>query len=74
MKNKQSHSKEHSIWQRPHHHLDKEGTHQSVHWVELFDDLIHVVLICMLGNFLTDNLPVSGFLVFAGLFIAIWYS
>ncbi len=67
-------TQEQSIWQKPHHHMDKEGTHQSVHWIELFYDLIHVVLIFMLGNYLSEHLSISGFSVFVCLFIAIWYS
>jgi len=45
-----------------------------VHWVELFYDLIHVVCVFLLGNYLSDHLSVQGFLVFAALFSVIWMS
>ena len=62
------------MWWKPQHHLDKEEVHDHVHWVELFYDLIHVVIIFLLGNYLSDNLSVSGFFVFAGLFVAVWFA
>lgn len=64
----------HPMWRKPQHHLDKDEVHDHVHWVELFYDLIHVVIIFLLGNYLSDNLSVNGFLVFAGLFVAIWFA
>ncbi|GLX81470.1 low temperature requirement protein A [Thalassotalea eurytherma] len=64
----------HPMWRLPRHHLDTEDAHDHVHWVELFYDLIHVVIIFLLGNYLSDHLSFSGFLVFAGLFIAVWFA
>lgn len=64
----------HPMWRLPKHHLDHEDAHDHVHWVELFYDLIHVVIIFLLGNYLSDHLSFSGFLGFAGLFIAIWFA
>ena len=64
----------HPMWRLPQHHLDHEGTHDHVHWVELFYDLIHVVIIFLLGNFLSDHLTMDGFWAFAGLFIAVWFA
>ncbi|ALU44903.1 low temperature requirement protein A [Pseudoalteromonas rubra] len=64
----------HPMWRLPRHHLDTEDAHDHVHWVELFYDLIHVVIIFLLGNFLSDHLSVSGFLGFAGLFISVWFA
>ena len=49
-------------------------SHDHVHWIELFYDLIHVVIVFLLGNFLSDHLTLSGFVVFAGIFIAIWLA
>lgn len=63
---------DHPMWRRPRHHLDLEQAHDHVHWVELFYDLVQVVLIFLLGNYLSHHLDLHGFLVFAGLFIAIW--
>ncbi len=54
--------------------MDADDSHDHVHWIELFYDLIHVVIIFMLGNFLSHHLTFEGFLVFAGLFISIWFA
>ena len=64
----------HPMWRLPKHHLDLKSSHDHVHWVELFYDLIHMVIIFLLGNFLSDNLHLSGFLTFAGLFITVWFA
>lgn len=64
----------HPMWRLPKHHLDHDDAHDHVHWVELFYDLIHVVIIFLLGNYLSDHLSVSGFFAFAGLFIAVWFA
>ncbi len=64
----------HPMWRLPRHHLDHEDAHDHVHWVELFYDLIHVVIIFLLGNFLSDHLTMGGFLSFSGLFIAVWFA
>ncbi|MEM7376912.1 MAG: low temperature requirement protein A [Pseudomonadota bacterium] len=65
---------EHPMWRKPQHHHDLEQGHDHVHWTELFYDLIHVVTIFLLGNYLSHHLNVSGFLVFGGVFIALWYA
>ena len=64
----------HPMWRLPKHHLDYEDAHDHVHWVELFYDLIHVVIIFLLGNFLSDHLTWVGFLAFAGIFTAVWFA
>lgn len=64
----------HPMWRAPQHHMDTDNAHDHVHWVELFYDLIHVVIIFLLGNYLSHHLSVEGFMVFAGLFIAIWFA
>ncbi len=64
----------HPMWRKPQHHLDLENASDHVHWVELFYDLIHVVTIFMLGNYLSHHLGWEGFLVFAGLFTALWFA
>lgn len=65
---------EHPMWRKPQHHHDLDDANDHVHWVELFYDLIHVVTIFLLGNYLSDNLGINGFFVFCGLFIALWYA
>ncbi|GHE21458.1 low temperature requirement protein A [Halomonas urumqiensis] len=62
------------IWRRPRHHMDVEGASDHVHWVELFFDLIHVVTIFILGNYLSHHLDWPGVLVFSGLFVAIFFA
>ncbi len=65
---------DHPIWRKPQHHADVEHKSDHVHWIELFYDLIHVMVIFLLGNYLSHHLHVQDFLFFAGLFIAIWYA
>lgn len=64
----------HPMWRRPQHHQDIDHAHDHVHWVELFYDLIHVVTIFLLGNYLSHHLDLHGFMIFAGIFIALWYA
>ncbi|MBE1300717.1 MAG: low temperature requirement protein A [Alteromonadaceae bacterium] len=64
----------HPMWRAPQHHMDSDDAHDHVHWIELFYDLIHVVIIFLLGNYLSEHLHLNGFLVFAGMFIAIWFA
>ncbi|WP_170422253.1 low temperature requirement protein A [Ruegeria arenilitoris] len=65
---------EHPMWRKPQHHQDLDHAHDHVHWAELFYDLIHVVTIFLLGNYLSHHLDFHGFLVFAGVFITLWYA
>ncbi|MEQ9547707.1 MAG: low temperature requirement protein A [Marinobacter sp.] len=62
------------LWRRPQHYMDVDDAHDHVHWVELFFDLIHVVTIFILGNYLSHHLDWQGFWVFTGLFLAIFYA
>ncbi len=62
------------IWRKPQHHLDLEKPGNHVHWVELFFDLVYVVTIFQLGNFLSHHLDPAGFLVFTGLFLAVFFA
>lgn len=62
------------LWRSPRHHLDLSDTHEHVHWMELFYDLIHVVMIFLLGNFLSHHHDLAGFIAFAMLFAAMWLA
>ena len=62
------------LWRSPKHHEDFDDAHDHVHWVELFYDLIHVVCVFMLGNYLSHHLSVEGFFIFAALFTVIWMA
>ncbi|WP_407334245.1 low temperature requirement protein A [Enterovibrio sp. 27052020O] len=64
----------HPLWRKPKHHLDTEASSDHVHWMELFYDLVHVVSIFVLGNFLSHHLSVAGFAIFALLFIVVWFA
>ncbi|KIC47540.1 membrane protein [Ruegeria sp. ANG-S4] len=64
----------HPMWRKPQHHQDLDRAHDHVHWAELFYDLIHVVTIFLLGNYLSHHLDIHGFLVFSGVFITLWYA
>lgn len=66
--------KDFKIWRKPRHYLDVEGAGDHVHWVELFFDLIHVVTIFLLGNYLSHHLDWHGFWVYTGIFVAIFYA
>jgi low temperature requirement protein LtrA len=43
-------------------------------WLELFFDLVFVVAIAQLADGLADDPSVRGFLIFAGLFVAVWWA
>ena len=66
--------KHNPLWRAPCHHLDHPHAHNHVHWMELFYDLIHVVMVFMLGNFLAEHKDIPGFITFALLFIAMWLA
>ncbi|WP_028021900.1 low temperature requirement protein A [Enterovibrio calviensis] len=65
---------DHPLWRKPQHYLDSDSNSDHVHWMELFYDLVHVVSIFVLGNYLSHHLGFSGFFVFAALFIVIWLA
>ena len=62
------------VLQPPTHHEDDPNASHHVHWVELFYDLIQVVCIFQLGNLLGHHHDFQSFLIYVGLFIAIWVS
>jgi low temperature requirement protein LtrA len=43
-------------------------------WLELFFDLVFVVAIAQLADGLAEDPSVRGFLIFAGLFVAVWWA
>ena len=62
------------MWRPPKHHQDLPHAHDHVHWMELFYDLIHVVMIFLLGNFLSHHHDMAGFVAFVMIFIAMWLA
>ncbi len=66
---------DHPMWRKPQHHKDLDHAHDHVHWVELFYDLIHVVTIFLLGNYLSHHhVTWESLLVFACIFTALWFA
>jgi len=53
---------------------DEEGGERHATWLELFFDLVFVVAIAQLADGLAEDPSVHGFLVFAGLFVAVWWA
>lgn len=62
------------LWRKPRHHEDLKESGDHVHWVELFYDLMHVVTIFLLGNYLSQHLSLGGFAVFALMFTVFWFA
>lgn len=51
-----------------------EGHERKPTWLELFYDLVYVATFVQLGNRLSDNVSLTGFLLFFLLFAPIWLS
>ncbi len=62
------------LWRSPRHHLDLPKEHNHVHWMELFYDLIHVVAVFLLGNYLSHHHDMAGFIGFAIIFFAFYLA
>ncbi|MEE9174087.1 MAG: low temperature requirement protein A [Thermoplasmata archaeon] len=48
--------------------------HRHASWLELFYDLVYVVAVAFLASRLSRDISLTGFAVFAGLFIPVWWS
>jgi low temperature requirement protein LtrA len=53
---------------------EDDGDERHATWLELFFDLVFVVAIAQLADGLADDPSVRGFLIFAGLFVAVWWA
>ena len=53
---------------------DDDGDERHATWLELFFDLVFVVAIAQLADGLAEDPSVHGFLIFAGLFVAVWWA
>lgn len=62
------------IFRPPQLHLGDEESNRRVTWMELFYDLIYVATLVQLGNYLSDNTNIVGFLTVAALFVPVWWS
>lgn len=65
-----------STWLPPTLYTQVGGGHseRKVSWLELFYDLVYVATLIQLGDLLSENVSVAGFLEFFLLFIPIWWS
>ena len=54
--------------------LEDDGDERHATWLELFFDLVFVVAVAQLADGLGEDPSVHGFLVFAGLFVAVWWA
>ncbi len=55
-------------------HRPGHGHERKVGWLELFYDLIYVAAIIQLGNALSENIGLGGFLAFFALMTPIWLA
>ncbi len=53
-------------------HLNTDS-HRKVSWLELFYDLVYVATVVQLGNKLSEDVSLEGFLGFIILFVPIWW-
>jgi low temperature requirement protein LtrA len=53
-------------------HLNTDS-HRKVSWLELFYDLVYVATVVQLGNKLSEDVTVEGFVGFALLFVPVWW-
>ena len=53
---------------------DEEGGERHATWLELFFDLVFVVAIAQLADGLSEEPTLRGFLIFAGLFVPVWWA
>jgi low temperature requirement protein LtrA len=64
-----------SRWKRPRLRIDQDSEGDShASWIELFFDLVFVVVIAELSHTLEQHLSWSGFLQFAALFVPCWWA
>jgi low temperature requirement protein LtrA len=62
-------------WQKPYLRRDEEfERHRAVTWLELFFDLVFVVVISRLAHNLASDMTVAGVLTFAFMFIPVWWA
>lgn len=61
-------------WHRPELHADEEqGRERKVSWLELFYDLVFVVVIARLSHYLAYHIGLEGTLSYILLFIPVWW-
>ncbi len=64
-----------TLWQRPRLRTDEdEGQERRVGWLELFYDLVFVVVVAQLSHYLATHLTLVGILGFILLFLPVWWT
>ncbi len=53
---------------------EEAGDERHATWLELFFDLVFVVAVAQLADGLAADPSLHGFLIFAGLFVAVWWA
>lgn len=61
-------------WWQPPGRASERDLHRSVTFLELFYDLVYVVLVAQLAHSLAEHVTLSGVLEFAFLFIIVWWA
>ena len=62
------------IWWRPPRNISDRETERSVTFLELFYDLVYVILIAELAHTLSKHVNLGGVLGFAFLFVIVWIA
>ena len=63
-----------ALWQRPRLRTDEEeGLERKATWLELFFDLVFVVVIAELAHTLSEHVTVTSIAAFCFLFIPVWW-
>jgi low temperature requirement protein LtrA len=60
-------------WQRPRQYSEQEEE-RRITFLELFYDLVYVVIIAELAHALSSNISIGGFLQYTFLFLMIWWA
>ena len=62
------------IWWQPPRNISDREQERSVTFLELFYDLVYVILIAQLGHALSEHVDLAGVLGFAFLFVIVWVA
>jgi low temperature requirement protein LtrA len=62
------------LFSPPRLHRAAHGEERKVTWLELFYDLVYVATLIQIGNALSDDVSLGGFLRFAIIFAPIWWA
>ncbi|MBE2267436.1 MAG: low temperature requirement protein A [Anaerolinea sp.] len=68
-----THSPDHAIPFSRAPRLQTATSHRKVGWLELFYDLVYVATVVQLGNKLSEDVSLDGFIAFVLLFVPIWW-